>query len=55
MKRNKVVSLLREFKKIMVEERAWWIIPILVILLFAALALIVTQSSAVSPFLYALI
>ena len=47
-------SLLRELWEFLKVRKAWWLIPIIVMLLVVGVVIIVAQSSAVSPFIYAL-
>ncbi len=50
MDRNFIVDVW-DFLKV---RKAWWLVPILVMLLLVAILIVVGQSSAVSPFVYAL-
>jgi len=52
MAKNK--SLLGEFWEFLKERKAWWLTPIIVMLVLVAILIIFGQSSAVSPFVYAL-
>ena len=45
---------LRELKDFLKERKAYWMAPILIILLLFGLLLVFTQSSAVAPFIYTL-
>ncbi len=40
-----------EFLKV---RKAWWLLPIAITLLLVGLLVIITQNTAVSPFIYAL-
>ncbi|MFQ5486726.1 MAG: DUF5989 family protein [Desulfobacterales bacterium] len=46
------ILLLKEFFQFAWRKKAWWIIPIVLVLFFLALLIIVGQSSA--PFIYTL-
>ncbi|USN45020.1 MAG: hypothetical protein H6502_03070 [Candidatus Woesearchaeota archaeon] len=35
-------------------RKAWWLLPIIILLLLVALFIVLGQSSALSPFIYAL-
>jgi hypothetical protein len=37
------------------QKKLWWLIPLLIMLLLASALIFMTQSSAISPFVYALI
>ncbi|MBN2053133.1 hypothetical protein JW756_06530 [Candidatus Woesearchaeota archaeon] len=50
--RNK--SLLGEVWSFLRVRKAWWLIPIIVMLVIVGLLIIFSQSSALSPFIYAL-
>ncbi len=45
-----LARLLREFLSFAIHHKAWWIIPIAIILLLMALVIFIGQSTA--PFLY---
>jgi uncharacterized membrane protein YjdF len=38
----------------MKERKAWWLAPIIIVLLLVGLLVVFSQSSALSPFIYAL-
>lgn len=52
MSKNK--SLLGETWNFLKIRKAWWLTPIIVMLIFVGLLIVFGQSSAVSPFIYAL-
>jgi len=47
-------SLLRELWDYLKIRKKWWLLPIIILLILAAILIIYTQSSALSPFIYAL-
>ncbi len=47
-------SVLGEFWDFLKVRKAWWLTPIIVLLLIAGVFIVLGQSSAVSPFIYAL-
>ena len=47
-------SLLGEVWSFLRVRKAWWLTPIVLLLVLVGLLIIVGQSSAVSPFIYAL-
>jgi len=49
-KLNTVIQLF----KLIIEKKSWWLIPIVIIFLFLGLIIILTQGSALSPFIYTL-
>jgi len=52
MARNRgIVSELWQFMKV---RKKWWLLPILILLLLAGIIIVFGQSSALSPFVYAL-
>lgn len=52
MSNNK--SLLRELWSFLKERKAWWLTPIIVMLILVGILIIFGQSSTLSPFIYAL-
>tara|TARA_Y100000310_G_C20325135_1_gene642608 strand:+ start:228 stop:389 length:162 start_codon:yes stop_codon:yes gene_type:complete len=52
MSNNK--SLLGELWSFLRERKAWWLTPIIIMLIFVGALIILGQSSAISPFIYAL-
>jgi len=53
MGKNK--SMLGEVWDFLKVRKAWWLAPIIVMLLVVGVLIILAQSSALSPFIYALI
>lgn len=47
-------SLLRELWDFLKVRKAWWLAPIIIVLILAGILIIVGQSSTLSPFIYAL-
>jgi hypothetical protein len=47
-------SLLGELWDFLKVRKAWWLAPIIVMLVFVGALIVLGQSSAVSPFIYAL-
>lgn len=39
---------------LLMERKAWWLIPMVSVFLLLGLLIVVTQGSALSPFIYAL-
>ena len=52
MSKNK--SLLGELWDFLKVRKAWWLAPIIVLLVIIGLLILFAQSSAISPFIYAL-
>lgn len=52
MSNNK--SILGEFWIFLKVRKAWWLLPIIIMLVFAGALIIFGQSSAISPIIYAL-
>lgn len=46
--------IIREFFQFLWEQKLWWMIPMMVLLIFFAVLLIFAQSTALSPFIYTL-
>ncbi|MFC1690826.1 DUF5989 family protein [Nanoarchaeota archaeon] len=51
-KKNK--SLLGEVWDFLKVRKAWWLLPLVIMLIIVAILIIVGQSSSLSPFIYAL-
>lgn len=47
-------SILAEFWDFLKVRKKWWLLPIILMLVFVSVLIIFGQSSAVSPFVYAL-
>lgn len=47
-------TLLGEMWGFLKERKAWWLAPIIIMLVLVAVLIIFSQSSAISPFIYAL-
>ena len=51
---SKNKSLLTDLWDFLKERKAWWLAPIIIMLLLVGILIIFGQSSVVSPFIYAL-
>lgn len=47
-------EVLAEFVRLLKEERKFWLMPLVVVLLLVGLLLVFVQGSAVAPFIYTL-
>ena len=47
-------SLLRDFGAFIVQEKKWWMIPLIAVLLIIGLLVVFASSSPLAPFLYPL-
>jgi hypothetical protein len=52
MAKNK--SMLGEIWDFLKVRKAWWLLPVIVMLILVGILIIFSQSSALSPFIYAL-
>jgi hypothetical protein len=48
------LSILREFWSFLRVRKKWWLAPIVVLLLTLGLILVLTEGSALAPFIYSL-
>ncbi|MEO5755197.1 MAG: DUF5989 family protein [Chthoniobacterales bacterium] len=48
------LSILREFWGFLRVRKKWWLAPIVLMLLFLGLVLVLSEGSAVAPFIYTL-
>ena len=46
--------LIREFWDFMKIKKKWWLLPILIMLILVGVLIVFSQTSAISPFVYAL-
>ena len=46
------MNFLKEFSKFLMERKKFWLIPILVFLLTFGALFVVTQGTAIAPFIY---
>ena len=48
------ISILKEFWDFLKVRKKWWLAPMLIVLVLLGLLIIVTERSAVAPFIYTL-
>ena len=48
------ITILREFWDFMKVRKKWWLGPIIFMLILLSLLIVLTQGSALSPFIYAI-
>ena len=48
------MSILKEFWDFLKVRKKWWLVPIIVVLVLLGALIILTESSAVAPFIYTL-
>lgn len=48
------LSLIKEFILFLKQEKKWWLIPIVLLLLVLGVLVVFAESSALAPFLYPL-
>ena len=49
-----VFSLLGEFWAFMRMQKKWWLAPLIIVLIFMGMLVILTEGSALAPFIYAI-
>lgn len=47
-------SLLAQLWAFMKENKKWWLLPLIILLILVGILIFIAESSAVSPFIYAL-
>ena len=47
-----MISFLKEFWEFLRERKKYWLIPILIVLAFFGIIIVLSQGSAVAPFIY---
>jgi hypothetical protein len=48
------LGIVREFFQFLREKKLWWMTPIILVLLFLVVFIVLTESTAVMPFIYAI-
>ena len=48
------LSILREFWDFLCDRKKWWLAPVVIILVLLGIILVVTEGSALAPFIYTL-
>ncbi len=48
------LSILKEFWEFMKVRKKWWLSPIIIFLLLLSVLIVLTQGSAIAPFIYTL-
>jgi len=46
------LGIIKEFFQFLRERKLWWMSPIVIVLLLMTLFIVLTQSSAIMPFIY---
>lgn len=47
-------STVKQLFQLLIEKKAWWLVPMVVVFLSLGALIVATQGSALSPFIYAL-
>ncbi len=47
-----MISFLKEFFEFLMERKKYWLLPIIIILLLFGVLIVLSQGSAVAPFIY---
>jgi hypothetical protein len=48
------ISIAREFLQFMKARKKWWLTPIIILLVLLGMLIVLTEGSALAPFIYAL-
>jgi hypothetical protein len=48
------MGILKEFWGFLMERKKWWLLPIIIMLVLLGLLIILTEGSALAPFIYTL-
>ncbi len=48
------ISIFMEFMFFIKQSKKWWLIPIVVFILFFGMLIVLTEGSAIAPFIYTL-
>jgi hypothetical protein len=47
-------NTVKQIFSLLMERKAWWLVPMVAVFLLVGLLIVATQGSALSPFIYAL-
>lgn len=45
---------IKQIFQLLIEKKAWWLVPMVIVFLALGVLIVATQGSALSPFIYAL-
>ena len=48
------VGLIKEFGQFLIERKKWWLAPIAIMLLLLGALIVLTEGSALAPFIYSI-
>lgn len=48
------ISILKELVQFLLHRKKWWLAPILILLVLLSLLIVLTEGSAIAPFIYTL-
>jgi len=48
------IGIIKEFGHFLVERKKWWLTPIIIMLLLLGAIIVLTEGSALAPFIYTL-
>ncbi len=48
------IGLIKEFGQFLIERKKWWLLPIVIMLLLLGAVIVMTEGSALAPFIYTL-
>jgi len=47
-----MISFLKEFSNFLLKRKKFWLLPIILVLLFFGTIVVITQGTAIAPFIY---
>tara|TARA_B100000029_G_scaffold513994_1_gene615248 strand:+ start:245 stop:397 length:153 start_codon:yes stop_codon:yes gene_type:complete len=47
-----MLSFLKEFLSFLIERKKYWLLPIIIVLAFFGILIVLSQGSAIAPFIY---
>jgi hypothetical protein len=47
-------NTVKQVFELLMERKAWWLVPMVVVFILISILIVTTQGSALSPFIYAL-
>jgi len=48
------LAIIKEFKDFLLERKLWWMAPIVIMLGLLGMLIVLTEGSAIAPFIYAI-
>ena len=50
-----MISFIKEFSEFLKERKKYWLLPIIIVLVFFGILVILSQGTAITPFIYTIL